>query len=84
MFESIIGQKLITKELTAIAKHVEAKKVPTNILLRGPAGSGKTYIAETFLYTICGDNFSRQLPANSNDRFIFPNGIQHLFGHFVD
>lgn len=84
MFKDIVGQKLITKELTAIVKTINKQRTPVNIMLRGPAGSGKTYIAEEVLVEICGGEFTRQLPANSRNKFIFPQYAEKYFGHFVD
>ena len=55
MFRKYIGQKKIVRELQAIAHSLKrSKKESINIILRGPAGSGKTMLAEEFCKVVCG------------------------------
>lgn len=82
----IIGQKRIVKELAGITTMLKKNnnEVAT-ILLRGPAGYGKTEIVETFLFDIVGNAYSWQIPkANNSYNFVFPKNIQHYRAHFVD
>jgi Holliday junction resolvasome RuvABC ATP-dependent DNA helicase subunit len=67
MFKGYIGQTKITRELQAIAHSVKQKrKDSVNIILRGPAGSGKTMLAEEFCKFV-GGRYSYQIADNNFD-----------------
>jgi Holliday junction DNA helicase RuvB len=77
MFDKFIGQENIKKELIAIQRAMlnERENENVNILLRGPAGCGKTYLARTFCepfgyykYTIAKKVFI----VNEEEALLFP------------
>ena len=81
MFEFFIGQRQIVRELDAIATGLKNKKDGINILLRGPAGCGKTTLSRIFCYEIAGRNFSYQIP---KDDLRLPYGLERLRAHIID
>lgn len=63
MFEEFVGQEKIIKELSAIIAGL--RKYPNksvNIILRGPAGCGKTRLAEEFAGILC-ERYGYQVPS---------------------
>jgi len=85
MFDDFVGQQKIKTELTAIVKSLtHNNNGSVNILIRGPAGSGKTLLSFMFLIAICGDEFSKQVPSKNSNNFIFEKGLDNLRCHFVD
>jgi Holliday junction DNA helicase RuvB len=54
MFDDFIGQRKIVRELKAINAGLKKSNKSLNILLRGPAGCGKTMLAEEFCSSLCG------------------------------
>ena len=80
MFKGYIGQLKIVRELQAIAYSVKRKrKDSVNIILRGPAGSGKTMLAEEFCKFVCG-RYSYQIADNNFSL----KGYEAIRCHIVD
>jgi Holliday junction resolvasome RuvABC ATP-dependent DNA helicase subunit len=79
MFKDYVGQQKVIRELQAIVYGIQYKQASVNILLRGPAGSGKTMLAKKFckkidknyLYHIAEKEFSTK-------------GLGHIRCHIVD
>lgn len=84
MFNNFVGQHKIKTELTAIVKSLAYDNNSVNILIRGPAGSGKTFLCLMFLIVVCGNEFSKQVPSKNSNNFIFQDALTELRGHFVD
>lgn len=62
MFEEFVGQKRLINELSAIVIGLQKNSQESlNIILRGPAGCGKTTLAETFCEEISG-TYGYQIP----------------------
>jgi len=80
IFDGFIGQNKITREFAAILiglqKHPEKS---VNIILRGPAGCGKTKLAEVFANNLC-KQYGYQVP----DRGFSMKNIESLRCHVVD
>jgi Holliday junction resolvasome RuvABC ATP-dependent DNA helicase subunit len=83
---NVIGQKRIKIELSAITSGVkENVQQYANILFRGEAGSGKTFLAHEFLRNLFGNGYTYQFPSRDNKfSFIFPVQVHQVRGHFVD
>lgn len=80
----IIGQSRILKELSSIGEKLKKDStISINILLKGEAGSGKTLLAEYFLSTYIG-KYTKQIPANFKNKFVFSDKARIYRGHFVD
>lgn len=79
IFKGYIGQNKITRELQGIAYSLKRGRDSVNIILRGPAGSGKTMLAEEFCKFVCG-TYSYQ----TADGEINLKGYEHLRCHIVD
>jgi len=80
MFKGYIGQKKIVRELQAIANSVKRRrKESVNIIMRGPAGSGKTMLAEEFCKFVCG-RYSYQIADNNFSM----KGYEAIRCHIID
>ncbi len=80
MFKGYIGQRKIVRELQAIAHSVKRKrKDSVNIILRGPAGCGKTMLAEELCKFICG-RYSYQIADNKFSMV----GYENIRCHIID
>lgn len=81
MFEVVVGQDNLKNELQAIAGglKVDSHKAVC-ILLRGPGGCGKTFMAKEFCQVV-GGKYSFQIPSPT---FSMPDSIVDLRCHVVD
>ena len=78
MFRGYIGQRKIVRELQAIAYSLRKnRRNSVNIVLRGPAGSGKTMLAEQFCKFVCG-RYSYQIAEKRLDTRIFNRTRCHI------
>ena len=76
-----IGQDKIIKELDAISYNLKRnRRESVNIMLRGPAGCGKTLLASIFCKNIGGD-FAYHLV---NKEFIMPRKSSYKRSHILD
>jgi len=80
----IIGQSRIQNELSAIGEKLKQdSSLSINILLKGEAGSGKTLLATNFLSKYIGE-YTKQIPADFKNKFVFPERAYNFRGHFID
>jgi len=80
MFKEYIGQQKVVRELQAIVYSLRNnRRESVNILIRGPAGSGKTKLADQFCKNI-NVNYSYQ----TADKEFTLRGVENLRCHIVD
>jgi len=82
---TLIGQKDIRRELSAISNQIRTSEDNATLLLKGPAGSGKTHIARIFMYETFGKEYGFQYPTKANGfSFIWNDLAKSMRGHFID
>lgn len=83
MFNSIIGQKKIILELESIVNNLHTKFEGINILLKGQAGCGKTFLAKEILNNL--GRFTSQIPDKSTKyTLIWNERVAEYRFHFID
>jgi Holliday junction DNA helicase RuvB len=83
MFNNYIGQKKIILELESIVNDIRLNFSGINILLRGPAGCGKTYLAKEVLESL--GKYTYQTPDKSSKyELIWNEKIEGYKFHFID
>lgn len=82
MYNNVIGQQRLVAELSAITAGLKAERGKSlNILLRGPGGCGKTFLAKQMCFEISGNMYSFQIPI---PKFLMTPNIENLRCHLVD